>query len=219
MQDRIAQCLKASAEVKLKMISERMEEIEAVCRQAIQVVQGGGTIFLFGNGGSAADAQHIAAELVGRFACERDGLPALALTTDTSVLTSVGNDYGFEEVLARQVDALVREGDMLIGISTSGSSPNVVKGLKTANEKGAVTVALTGDTEGPLSRIANLCIRVPSRDTPRIQETHIVLGHILCEAIEEGLTADSDGELAESWAGDVIRKEEQEELWPVAVSR
>jgi len=219
MRDRIAECLKASAEVKLRMISERMEEIEAVCRQAIQVVQGGGTIFLFGNGGSAADAQHIAAELVGRFACERDGLPALALTTDTSVLTSVGNDYGFEEVLSRQVGALVRTGDMLIGISTSGSSPNVVKGLKVANEKGAVTVALTGDAEGPLSRIADFCIRVPSRDTPRIQEAHIVLGHILCEAIEESLETDRDGELTDSYAGDVLRREEQEELWPVAVSR
>lgn len=185
--DRIVERLRASAEVKLRMASEWVEEIEAVSREAIRVVQEGGRIFLFGNGGSAADAQHIAGELVGRFMRERAGLPAVALTTDTSVLTAIGNDYGFEEIFSRQVDALVREGDMAIGISTSGGSVNVVKGLELAKAKGAITVALTGETEGPLSRIAHFCIRVPSQDTPRIQEAHIVVGHILCEAIEEGV--------------------------------
>jgi len=187
MRDLIVARLRTSAEVKLRMVSDGVEEIETVCREAIRVVREGGTIFLFGNGGSAADAQHIAGELVGRFTRERDGLPALALTTDTSVLTSVGNDYGFEEVFSRQVGALVRAGDMAIGISTSGGSQNVAKGLEVAKEIGAVTVALTGEAEGSLSRIAHFCIRVPSRDTPRVQETHIVLGHILCEAIEEGV--------------------------------
>ena len=144
----------------------------------------GGKIVLFGNGGSAADAQHIAAEFVGRFLSDRPPLAALALTTDTSALTAIGNDYAFDEVFARQVEALVDDKDAAVGISTSGGSPNVVLGLAAAAERGATTVALTGDDGGTLHETAQHVLRVPTSSTPRIQEGHILVGHILCELTE-----------------------------------
>ncbi|MFZ5649811.1 MAG: D-sedoheptulose-7-phosphate isomerase [Bacillota bacterium] len=145
----------------------------------------GNTIYFLGNGGSAADCQHMAAELVGRFKKERRGLPAVALTTDTSILTALGNDYGFEEIFTRQVEALVKPGDLVVGISTSGNSPNVVKALQLAKEKGALTVGLTGRHGGKLGNVCDLCIKVPSDVTARIQEAHILIGHIVCEMIDE----------------------------------
>lgn len=159
-----------------------IEEFAAICRNALQ---NGGTIFFMGNGGSAADCQHIAAEFVGRFVKERCGLPAVALTTDTSILTAVGNDYGFEQVFARQVEALVREGDVVVGISTSGNSANVVLAMDKARLKGAKTVGMTGQKGGKLAECCNLCLQVPSQVTARIQETHILMGHIVCELIDE----------------------------------
>jgi len=147
-------------------------------------LKAGGKILLMGNGGSAADSQHIAAEIVGRYKRERKGLPAIALTTDTSILTSVGNDYGFEHVYSRQVEALCGERDIVIGISTSGNSANVVAGIEAARRIGAYTVAFTGSGGGRLGTLCDLTLAMPSADTPRIQEAHILIGHILCELAE-----------------------------------
>ena len=145
----------------------------------------GNKVLLFGNGGSAADAQHIAAEFVGRFAFNRPALPALALSVNTSCVTAIGNDYGFDLVFSRQVEALARSGDFAIGISTSGNSENVLQGLSVARKIGLTTVALTGCTGGKLKDAADYCICAPSNETPRIQECHILIGHIISELVEE----------------------------------
>jgi D-sedoheptulose 7-phosphate isomerase len=155
-----------------------------VSKQFVSALREGHKILLFGNGGSAADAQHIAAEFVGRFQMERTPLPALALTTNTSALTGIGNDYGYENVFCRQVEALGREGDIAVGISTSGTSPNVLKALAAAQAKGLVAVALTGRDGKLLKDVARYCICVPTDSTPRIQEAHILIGHILSQIVE-----------------------------------
>ncbi len=147
-------------------------------------IKDGGKILLCGNGGSAADSQHIAAEIVGRFQKERKGLPAIALTTDTSILTSVGNDYGYDYIFARQVEALCTPKDVLIGLTTSGNSANVVRAIEAANEIGATTIGLTGGTGGKLNALCTHNVVVPSNITARIQEAHIFIGHCLCEIIE-----------------------------------
>jgi D-sedoheptulose 7-phosphate isomerase len=147
-------------------------------------IQQGGKILLCGNGGSAADSQHIAAEIVGRFKKERKGLPSIALTTDTSILTSVGNDYGYDYIFARQVEALCRPEDILIGLTTSGNSANVVRAIEAANEIGATTIGLTGGSGGKLNDLCKYNIVVPSNVTARIQEAHIFIGHSLCEILE-----------------------------------
>jgi D-sedoheptulose 7-phosphate isomerase len=165
------------------------EELEQLVAAILGTVKGGGRIFLFGNGGSAAAAQHAAAELVGRFQRERVPLPALALTTDTSVLTAVGNDYGFERIFERQVEALVRTGDVVIGLSTSGDSINVVRGLRAARRRHARTGALLGRTGGRVERVADLAIHVPVTSVPLIQEMHLCLLHLVCESIDRRLTA------------------------------
>ena len=144
----------------------------------------GGKILLLGNGGSAADCQHIAAEIVGRYKRERRGLPAIALTTDTSILTAVGNDYGFEHVFSRQVEALCTPKDVVIGLSTSGNSPNVLAAIHTARQIGAFTIGLTGGGGGKLAQCCDLSLVVASNDTPRIQEAHILVGHMLCDLID-----------------------------------
>lgn len=141
-----------------------------------------------GNGGSAADSQHLAAELVGRFVKERQGLPAVALTTDTSILTAVGNDYGFEQIFVRQVQALVKTGDVVVGLSTSGNSANVIHALKTARDKGAVVVGLTGAGGGKMAALCDLCIKVEAKEASRIQEAHILIGHLMCEYIDSEFT-------------------------------
>jgi len=152
---------------------------------AIQnTIKNGGKILLMGNGGSAADSQHIAAEIVGRFKKERKGLPAIALTTDTSILTSVGNDYGYNYVFARQIEALCRPEDLVIGLTTSGNSPNVVSAIEAAKAIGATTVGLTGGTGGKLNELCDYNIVIPSNVTARIQEAHIFVGHSLCEILE-----------------------------------
>jgi D-sedoheptulose 7-phosphate isomerase len=150
-----------------------------------QTVKNGNCVFFMGNGGSAADSQHLAAEFVGRFQKERRGLPAVALTTDTSILTAVGNDYGFDAVFARQVEALAKAGDVVVGLSTSGNSANVLKALQAAKAVGAVTVGLTGRSGGRMAEVCDLCIRVPADVTARIQEAHILIGHIACELVDE----------------------------------
>ena len=163
------------------------EPIVAAGRLCSRTLQAGGKILLCGNGGSAADAQHIAAELVGRFKKERRAIPAIALTVDTSSLTALGNDYGFDTIFERQLEALARENDAVVGISTSGNSENVVRALKKANSIGAETIGLVGNNGGKIKEVANLSIVVPSNDTARIQEVHITIGHIICELIEEDL--------------------------------
>ncbi|TKC15508.1 D-sedoheptulose 7-phosphate isomerase [Robertmurraya kyonggiensis] len=168
--------------VKTKLRSD-IELVAQRCKKAVTNKQ---TIFFMGNGGSAADSQHLAAELVGRFVKERKGLPALALTTDTSILTAVGNDYGYDEVFSRQVEALVRPNDIVIGITTSGNSSNILHAMVKARELGAITVGLTGKDGGMLKEISDHCIVIPSNTTARIQEAHILIGHIICEIIDEG---------------------------------
>jgi len=144
-------------------------------------------LLLAGNGGSAADAQHIASEFVGQFSGDRPGLPAMALTTDTSILTSVGNDYGFRNLFSRQVETAGQAGDVFLGISTSGSSENILQAMRAAREGGVSTIGLTGQGGGSMDELCDLCIRVPSEHTPRIQEVHILLGHILCTLVEQSL--------------------------------
>lgn len=162
-------------------------EIYLFALKMSETLQSGHKVLLMGNGGSAADSQHMAAEIVGRYKKERKGFPAIALTTDTSILTAVGNDYGFDTIFARQVEALAREGDLVVGISTSGNSPNVLTALEKAGECGCYTVALLGGSGGKIKDIADLPIIVPSADTPRIQECHILIGHMVCEMWEETL--------------------------------
>ncbi len=163
--------------------------IEQAGKLIVETLKKGGKILLCGNGGSAADAQHIAAELTGRYKTERRGLPALALTTDTSALTAIGNDYGFDRIFQRQVEALATERDLLLGISTSGNSPNVLKALERANDLGCVTLGLSGRGGGGMNECCDLNLVVPSDDTPRIQEMHILIGHILCAMVDEAFKA------------------------------
>jgi D-sedoheptulose 7-phosphate isomerase len=149
-------------------------------------------VLLCGNGGSAADAQHIAAEFVGRFKLEREGLPAVSLTTDTSILTSLGNDFGFEALFCRQVEALGRKGDVLIGLSTSGTSKNVLRAFEAAERSGLICIAFCGQGSNPMVEAAQIAVQVPSSDTPRIQEGHAIAGHILCDIVERTIQGDTE---------------------------
>lgn len=171
-------------EVAKKTLEELQSYIYTASVIATETIKNGNKILLFGNGGSAADAQHIAAELTGRYKTTRRGLPAIALTTDTSALTAISNDFGYEDVFARQVEALAKSGDLLIGISTSGTSPNVVKALKLGREIGCKCVGFSGKNGGVMGEYSDVNIIVPSHDTPRIQEMHILIGHIICQAID-----------------------------------
>ncbi|MCB1802587.1 MAG: D-sedoheptulose 7-phosphate isomerase [Gammaproteobacteria bacterium] len=161
--------------------------IEHIAALTIDAYRAGNKVLIAGNGGSAADAQHIAAEFVSRFSFDRPALPALALTTDTSILTAIGNDYGYETLFSRQLNANAREKDIFVAISTSGNSPNILHALHTANDLGLVTVGLTGGSGGKMAGLCEHCLVVPSSETPRIQESHIVIGHILCWAVEQAL--------------------------------
>ncbi len=161
--------------------------LQSAAQACIECLRAGGKVLLAGNGGSAADAQHIAGELVSRFAFDRPGLAAVALTTDTSILTAIGNDYGYEQLFARQVQALGRRGDVFIAYSTSGSSPNILRALQTARAAGLCTVGFTGNRQGPMQEWCDHLLAVPAADTPKIQEGHLVLGHILCGLIESTL--------------------------------
>jgi D-sedoheptulose 7-phosphate isomerase len=165
-------------------LSRDPQPVVAAAAAISESVRRGGKLMLCGNGGSAADAQHVAAELVSRFTRERRAIAAVALTTDTSILTAIGNDYAFDRVFARQIEALGREGDVVFGMSTSGRSPNIVEALKTARAAGLKTIALTGCDGGPVGREADIHINVPSESTPRVQEVHITLLHIICDLVE-----------------------------------
>jgi D-sedoheptulose 7-phosphate isomerase len=176
-----------SLRVKARFFSENGQRIADVAQKMSQGFRSGRKVLLFGNGGSAADAQHIAAEFVGRFLPDRQPLPALSLSTDTSVLTALGNDYGYQMVFARQIEAHGRAGDTAVAISTSGNSPNVLHAIDAARTKGMFTVGLSGETGGKMNDRVDVLFRVPSHVTPRIQETHLLLGHILCELIDRDL--------------------------------
>jgi len=175
--------LKLHNEVSLAM-ENLADTIQLIAQQAIRTLESHGKIILFGNGGSAADAQHIAAELVGRYKTSRKGLPAIALTTDTSALTSIGNDFGYEHIFSRQLEALLNKNDLVIGISTSGNSVNVIKALEYANNFGGTVIGLSGGDGGKMNSMCNINLVVPSKDTPRIQEMHIFVGHTLCHLID-----------------------------------
>lgn len=160
-------------------------DVEQIARACCHALRAGNKVIFAGNGGSAADAQHLAGEFVSRFKFDRPGLAGLALTTDTSVLTAIGNDYGYECVFARQLNAVGVAGDVFIGISTSGRSPNILRALEESRRKGLVTVGLTGQPGGSMPPLCDYCIRVPSSETPKIQELHMVLGHIICGLVEQ----------------------------------
>src|SRR6202790_2276811 len=183
--EKIREQLRESCRIKQSFSEELLVRIEAFAMRSAEALVAGRKLVFFGNGGSAADAQHLAAELVVRLQADRPGLPALALTTNTSVLTATGNDYGFEQLYSRQIESLVERGDILVAISTSGNSPNVVRGIEAGALRGAFRVALTGETGGALADKVDLLLNVPSRDAQRIQESHITIGHIACGLMEE----------------------------------
>lgn len=187
MQDIIKAELKESIEVKNLAIKNLAPKIEEVARLMIEALKAGRKILFFGNGGSAADSQHLAAELIGRYRKERASLPAIALNCDTSILTAVGNDYGFEKIFSRQIEGLAAKGDVAFGISTSGNSKNVIVGIEKAKEIGCQTIGLLGCDGGRIGEIVDLPIIVACKATPRIQECHITIGHILCSLIEQEL--------------------------------
>lgn len=167
-----------------KELLKHVDTIVRIAEKFVESIRNGGTIFLFGNGGSAADAQHIAAELIGRFDRERKSLPAVALTVNTSNLTAVANDYGYEHVFSRQLEGLLKKNDLVVAISTSGNSPNVLRGAQAARTKGVFTIGLTGNSGGKLKGMVDLCLAAPSSKPSRIQEMHITVGHIVCQIVE-----------------------------------
>jgi D-sedoheptulose 7-phosphate isomerase len=183
----IVNSLQASVALKQALLEDQklIQTIAEVAEAMSRALADGHKLLFFGNGGSAADAQHLAAELVGRYQQERRALPALALTANTSTLTAIGNDYSYERIFARQLEALCSPGDVAVGISTSGKSPNVLSAMRAAKEIPATTVGMTGVPGGELAALSDYCICVPSEQTPRIQEGHILIGHILCEVIEQ----------------------------------
>lgn len=188
-ESRVHEIARQSLALKQRFFADNAGLLVSVGQRLVQALRNGGKLLIFGNGGSAADAQHFAGELVGRYLKNRQGLPALALTTDPSIITAVGNDLGFERVFERQIEAHGRAGDVAVGISTSGRSPNVLAALRLARQHGLVTVGLTGNGGGPARELCDLLIDVPSTDTPRIQEVHGMVVHILCELIEESVAS------------------------------
>ncbi len=187
MKNYIKDQIKKSLETKKKIYEDDVliKKIEEVARKCVALYKTDKKTILAGNGGSAADAQHIAAELVGRYGFDRPSIPSLALTTDTSNLTAIGNDYGYDHVFSRQLEGMGQENDIFIGISTSGNSVNILKAFESAKKKNIMTVALTGRDGGEMAKLADIALIVPSEDTPRIQESHILIGHILCDIIEQ----------------------------------
>ena len=186
---RISDAIRQSVEVKQKILGSpeilvTIRDIAETCSHALCI---GNKILFCGNGGSAADAQHLAAELSGRFYYDRPPLAAESLTVNTSFITAVANDYSFDNIFARMLNGIGQEGDVLVGLSTSGNSENVIRAFKAAHEKGIITVGLTGEDGGKLAQLSDFIIRVPSSDTPRIQESHILIGHIICELVESSI--------------------------------
>ncbi len=189
MKDRIVKDIRDSIAAKEAVIQSLVPQIEAAAQALVACVKAGKKVLFFGNGGSASDSQHMAAEFVGRYEKERRALPAIALTTDTSILTAVGNDYGFDRVFERQISALGQKGDVVVAISTSGNSKNVILGIQKAKEMGLYTIGMTGRGGGAMPALVDLSLIVPSQKTSRVQECHIMIGHILCERVDEALSA------------------------------
>jgi D-sedoheptulose 7-phosphate isomerase len=184
MEEVIHKRFEETEKVKKQFLQENHPQLIAIIKLIADALENGSKLLLFGNGGSAAEAQHLAAEFVNRFLMNRPPLPAIALNTDSSILTSIGNDYSFSEVFSKQIVALGKEGDIAIGISTSGNSANVIRAIEVAKEMGIETIALTGNDGGDLAKVANYSLIVPSSSTPCIQEVHMAVGHILCEMVE-----------------------------------
>ena len=195
MKNYIKNQVKKSYETKQAVYEDEalIGKIEEVAQMCVELYKGDKKTILAGNGGSAADAQHIAAELVGRYGFDRPSIPSLALTTDTSNLTAIGNDYGYDQVFSRQLEGMGQAGDIFIGISTSGNSLNIIKAFESAKKKGIKTVALTGRDGGEMAKMADVALVVPSDSTPRIQESHILIGHIICDIIEKETFGDGVG--------------------------
>jgi D-sedoheptulose 7-phosphate isomerase len=187
MKAAVIRIFEEGARVKVAFAKENAARIVEVVRLIAQTFRDGNKVILFGNGGSATDASHIAAEFVNRFLIDRPPLPAIALNTDIAVLTSISNDFGYDQIFSKQLTALGHEGDVVIGISTSGNSPNVIKALDVAKKNGMRTIVLTGGTGGKMTNLADYTFVVPSKHTPHIQETHITLGHIICQLVDEEL--------------------------------
>ena len=192
MLTKISKEIEAHREVTQQVLKEMLPQIEQAAAMIIETLRRGNKILLCGNGGSAADAQHIAAELTGRYKRERKGLPAIALTTDTSALTAISNDYGYEMVFARQVEALSNPDDLLVAISTSGNSSNIIAALHTAKAHGCQTLGLSGKEGGEMNTLCDINLVIPSHDTPRIQEMHMLIGHILCQLVDDAFAVNSD---------------------------
>ena len=184
MEDHIIKIFKESSQLKDVFINDNLGKLVDVVEMITGALKAGNKILIFGNGGSAADAQHLAAEFVNRFLIERPPLPAIALSTDTSVITSIGNDYDFSEIFSKQIRAIGQRGDVAWGISTSGASVNVIKALEIAKKLGMITIGFTGKDGGEIAKIVDFSLNVPSNSTPRIQEVHITIGHAICEMID-----------------------------------
>jgi len=191
IKEQVTREIEESISVKKDLALQAAERIAEIALAVVERMKAGGKLIIFGNGGSAADAQHIAAEFVGRYQCERRPLPAIALTTNASSLTAIGNDYGFEETFSRQILALANAGDVILAISTSGNSPNVLRGLTAARQMGLLTVGLTGRSGGGMRVFVDLCLCVPSDSTPRVQEAHILVGHILSGIVERAFLSEA----------------------------
>jgi D-sedoheptulose 7-phosphate isomerase len=187
MENIIAESLKGSIAAKEAFAATQQKKILLLVEWIVESMRHGGKLLIFGNGGSAADAQHLAAEFVNRFLIDRPPLPAIALTTDSSIITSVGNDFSFEDIFVKQIQAFGKKGDIALGISTSGNSPNVVKAVIEARNLGLQTAVLTGGSGGKLTELADLCLNVPSNRTPHIQEAHLWIEHLLCQLVDEAL--------------------------------
>lgn len=187
VKNEIRKQIEESIALKKEISDKYIDVIALIAEEIIKAYRNNKKVIWFGNGGSAADAQHLACELVSKFVLERDSIPSLALTTNSSILTAISNDYSFDRVFERQVEAFAVQGDVLVGITTSGTSLNVIKALKLGKKKGAVTVAFTGRHVDKLKNIADYVVSVPSKDTPRIQESHIMIGHIICYLVEKSL--------------------------------
>ena len=187
MQDKIKKIVSESIDVKSSVLQNAslLQTVEAVVAAMVKALQKGNHIYFCGNGGSAADAQHLAAEFSGRFYLDRDALPAEALHCNTSYMTAVANDYSYDVIFARLIKGIGKKGDFLVGLSTSGNSTNIMKAFEVAREKGIITVGFTGETGGKMKDLSDYLLNVPSKNTPRIQESHIMLGHIVCELVEE----------------------------------
>lgn len=185
MLEKIRSLIQESIKIKEDLINTSLNDIKIISGEIIATLRNGGKVILFGNGGSASDAQHIAAELIGRFKKDRRALPAIALSSNTSILTCLGNDYGFEKIFSRQIEAIGRSEDIAIGISTSGKSKNVILAIKEAKKLGMKTISFTGSNGGELANLTDFKIIIPSKETPRIQEAHITIAHIICELVED----------------------------------